>query len=84
MVLPHGAVGWSAVCDCGIFWSYLLFHTLVVFSFKKASEYDQEMPQSHTQTIKVKQPALSLPQRDDSKTRKYIKYCTTNVSVAQW
>ena len=20
--LPHGAVGWSAVCDCGILWSY--------------------------------------------------------------
>ena len=49
--------------------------------FKKASEYDQEMPQSHTQTRKVKQPALSLPQRDDCKTRKYIKYFITNVSV---
>ena len=24
MALPHGAVGWSAVCDCGIFRSYLL------------------------------------------------------------
>ena len=22
--LPHGAVGWSAVCDCGISWSYSL------------------------------------------------------------
>ena len=22
--LPHGEVDWSAVCDCGIFWSYLL------------------------------------------------------------
>ena len=22
--LPHGAVGWSAVCDCGISWSYPL------------------------------------------------------------
>ena len=22
VTLPHGAVGWSAVCDCGIFWSY--------------------------------------------------------------
>ena len=21
--LPHGAIGWSVVCDCGIFWSYL-------------------------------------------------------------
>ena len=26
----------------------LFFQILVVFSFKKASEYDQEMPQSHT------------------------------------
>ena len=25
VTLPHGAVGWSAVCDCGISWSYLLF-----------------------------------------------------------
>ena len=24
VALPHGAVGWSAVCDCGISWSYLL------------------------------------------------------------
>ena len=24
VVLPHGAVGWSAVCDCGISGSYLL------------------------------------------------------------
>ena len=22
--LPHGALGWSAVCDCGISWSYSL------------------------------------------------------------
>ena len=22
--LPHGAVGWSVVCDFGISWSYLL------------------------------------------------------------
>ena len=21
---PHGLVGWSAVCDCGIYWSYSL------------------------------------------------------------
>ena len=21
---PHDVVGWSAVCDCGISWSYLL------------------------------------------------------------
>ena len=24
VALPHGAVGWSAVCDCGISWSYSL------------------------------------------------------------
>ena len=24
MSLPHAAVGWSAVCDCGISWSYSL------------------------------------------------------------
>ena len=24
MALSHSAVGWSAVCDCGISWSYLL------------------------------------------------------------
>ena len=22
VALPHGAVGWSVVCDCGISWSY--------------------------------------------------------------
>ena len=21
--LPHGVVGWSAVCDCGIFWTLM-------------------------------------------------------------
>ena len=25
VALPHGAVGWSAVCDCGISRSYSLF-----------------------------------------------------------
>ena len=24
VTLPHGAVGWSAVCDCGVYWSYSL------------------------------------------------------------
>ena len=28
LTLPHGAVGWSAVCECGISWSYSLFFTL--------------------------------------------------------
>ena len=34
---PQGAVGWSAVCDCGISWSYSLtfFHvSLLSFQFK--------------------------------------------------
>ena len=22
--LPLGAIGWSVVCDCGIFWAYFL------------------------------------------------------------
>ena len=22
--IPHGAIGWSALCDCGISWSYSL------------------------------------------------------------
>ena len=26
VALPRGALGWSAVCDCGISCSYLLFH----------------------------------------------------------
>ena len=26
MSLPIDAVGWPAVCDCGIFWSYSLTH----------------------------------------------------------
>ena len=24
LFLPRGAIGWSAVCDCDIFWPYLL------------------------------------------------------------
>ena len=62
MALPHGAVfGLQYVIVVFPDHTHLLFHTLVVFSFKKASEYDQEMPQSHTQTIKVNQLALSSP-----------------------
>ena len=31
MALPHGAVGWSAVCDCGIHdHTHLLFYNIVV------------------------------------------------------
>ena len=31
MYLPHGAMGWSAVCDCGISLSYSLFD-IVIFT----------------------------------------------------
>ena len=30
MAFPHGAVGWSAVFDCGISWSYSLSFVYVV------------------------------------------------------
>ena len=29
MALPRGAIGWSSVCDCGIFWSYSLTFDLM-------------------------------------------------------
>ena len=29
VALPHGAMGWSAVCDCGISWSYQCFFSAV-------------------------------------------------------
>ena len=34
LILPlsHGAVGWSAVCDCGISWSYSRI-SMVIFIF---------------------------------------------------
>ena len=31
MAFPHGAVGKSTVCDCGISWSYLLFLSIGSF-----------------------------------------------------
>ena len=31
--LPHGAVGWSAVCDCVISWSYLLCFSALCSKF---------------------------------------------------
>ena len=35
--LPHGVVGWAAVCNCGISWSYLFIFLgtlhLIVFCF---------------------------------------------------
>ena len=53
-----GSYSWCRGLVCSLWLWHLLFHTLVVFSFKKASAYDQEMPQSHTQTIKGNQPTL--------------------------
>ena len=35
MALPHGAMGWSAVCDYGIFGSYLLFVSIVLIQQSK-------------------------------------------------
>ena len=29
-LLPPGAMGWSAVCDCGIIWSYSLAFFLIL------------------------------------------------------
>ena len=29
VAVPHGAVGWSAVCDCGISWSYTFTFFLI-------------------------------------------------------
>ena len=41
MALPRGAMGLSAVCDCGISWSYSL--TILVKSlFKKNYKGDKE------------------------------------------
>ena len=34
VALPHGAVGWSAVCDCGIFCSYSLTFFILIHYFK--------------------------------------------------
>ena len=40
VALPHGAVGWSAVCDCGIFdhthllFSYSFTFFILIHSFK--------------------------------------------------
>ena len=27
--LPHGAVDWSAICDCGISWSYYTYFLII-------------------------------------------------------
>ena len=31
VTFPHGAVGWSAVCNCGISWSYSLAFLVCAF-----------------------------------------------------
>ena len=35
VTLPHGAVGWSAVCECGISWSYSL--TFYIYNEQKGN-----------------------------------------------
>ena len=35
--LPHGTLGWPAVCDCGISWSYLFFYIDLHSENKKRS-----------------------------------------------
>ena len=37
VALPHGAVGWSGVCNCGIYWSYSFAVLAVNFHFKKGN-----------------------------------------------
>ena len=37
--LPHGAVGWSAVCDCGI-----TYHTRLLFSTNQTLMFDDTDP----------------------------------------
>ena len=57
MTLPHGAVGWSAVCQCGISRSYSLAF-LVLFSF-----LDGHMPRPFTYNVRC---AGRLTSRRDS------------------
>ena len=33
--LPQGTVGWSAVCNCDIFWSYSFLANIVLFKHDK-------------------------------------------------
>ena len=50
--LPRGAMGWSAVCDCGISWSYSLFVYLLHPMFQDAFVTKQtcfNIPQSTEQ-----------------------------------
>ena len=32
LTIPHGAMGWSVVCESGIYWSYSLLITLAVLT----------------------------------------------------
>ena len=55
MALIYGVGGWSVECDYGISWPNALFnlnsgryYTKSIYILKKASEYDQDIPQSHT------------------------------------
>ena len=47
--LPHRAVGWPAVCDCGSSWSYSLtfytniFYTVLENGAAKATELSDEV-----------------------------------------
>ena len=40
VALLHGAVGWSAVCDCGISWSYSLTFCRIAAQLYKPSAWD--------------------------------------------
>ena len=57
--LPHGVMGWSAVCDCGIFWSYSL--TLFILHKLKAIGKPRVFPLRITNLwIMVAEPSQNL------------------------
>ena len=41
MAVPHDAVGWAAVCDCGMSCSYLLTLCIMI-AFSKCYGFDEE------------------------------------------
>ena len=45
--LPHGTVGWSSLCECGISWSYLL----VLLSLSICHSYLQEFQRREDGTV---------------------------------
>ena len=47
MALPRGAMGLSAVCNCGISWSYSLFLTRCNKSFIVLSEMIAKVEKAH-------------------------------------